>query len=405
MDSTWEYRFYVVELCVNRRAGCDSYVCVPSSWILKVQPQMVRIKYPVEDFNLTKELNESEDKYSGSWTVFDARVIYVTDYYADAQAKIKTLEGRKIQEQIEREIEKVNRSLSSEIEFDQTPYSDVSATKNYYTAAGSEQLHLSLNKGNRERKEQTKSGVMEDAGSRYKNNDVTEPAHKRTCTRCDLLEGKLQQMSALLEKHIRDSAGVESIQMQMMWKLIMLEDLMPIDYRHPTQATASAMHTDAAQFCQLKAKKVPQRRSSAVRSSLPPHRCHVDTKWTRRHRAPAPNLTELMPHKGVYVDRDRLWHCTSLAKNSNTLASLLLPEVFSDEALRTCSVNGSCTVPGLDYAAKFALLKYVKCHAIQHDWPYNESDLVKNIRSRLVAERRKHNRKNEDEKKKIKKKE
>ncbi|CAH2059146.1 unnamed protein product, partial [Iphiclides podalirius] len=373
MDSSWKYKFYVVKLREGPIGNISGYVCIQRSFILESKPQCVQIKYPMENFYLKKELDEREENSLELWQVFDANVIYCTDCLLEAQAKMMMLEGRRLQEQLDTKIEMGEKSPAL-------------GTKNY-TAAGSEQLAFSVNKGAREcTREQTKSRVMEEADSGNKNNDITEPAHKSTCARCDLLEGKLQQMSALLEKLKTINAELKRGYIQ---RMRMLEGLNLISNCYPIQAE-KCVQPDSELFAEFKAKKAHERRSSTLPDSgTPPEYDPNDPTWTHLHRTLTSNLIELMPNTGVYVDRNNLVHCEKLANSSKTLVRLLLPEVFKDVALRTCSVKGNRNVPGLDSKATEALLKYVKRHADSHNWPCKESELITSIRKRLHEERRK----------------
>ncbi|KAJ0176979.1 hypothetical protein K1T71_006988 [Dendrolimus kikuchii] len=82
-------------------------------------------------------------------------------------------------------------------------------------------------------------------------------------------------------------------------------------------------------------------------------------RWTLKHPYPGSGITELVTGSHVYVSTSGLDHSTSLAKDAESLAILLLMEIFSDNALRVCTLTATKRGLHLDQDAKKALLIFV----------------------------------------------
>uniref|UniRef100_UPI0031CC6429 hypothetical protein family 5 n=1 Tax=Microplitis demolitor TaxID=69319 RepID=UPI0031CC6429 len=139
---------------------------------------------------------------------------------------------------------------------------------------------------------------------------------------------------------------------------------------------------------------VKRKRFQSRKLSLPPEYDKNDSKWTLRYREYAPGLVELMEHTGVYINALRLMNCKRLAKNSKTLARLLLVEIFTESALYTCSltgvrakafdIDGTHVRPGLDENARTVLLTYVEQYAQANKWPkIDNQSILNSIRNKM----------------------
>ncbi len=109
-----------------------------------------------------------------------------------------------------------------------------------------------------------------------------------------------------------------------------------------------------------------------ARFTLPPDYDPNDSRWTLRYRNSGPGLTELLPFSGIYVNTAILNECQRLAKDCKSLARLLIVEVFSDSALKVCSLTGAKPAclnwietdvrPGLEKYARAILIRYIEIY-------------------------------------------
>ncbi|XP_057336872.1 protein PFC0760c-like [Microplitis mediator] len=147
---------------------------------------------------------------------------------------------------------------------------------------------------------------------------------------------------------------------------------------------------------------VKRKRFQSRTLTLPPEYDKNDSKWTLRYREYAPGLVELIEHTGVYINAVKLVNCKRLAKNSKTLARLLLVEIFTESALYTCSltgvrakafdIDGTHVRPGLDENARTVLLTYVEQYAQANKWPKTANQSILNsIRNKMQEIRFKYN--------------
>ncbi|XP_057331809.1 protein PFC0760c-like [Microplitis mediator] len=139
---------------------------------------------------------------------------------------------------------------------------------------------------------------------------------------------------------------------------------------------------------------VKRKRFQSRTLTLPPEYDKNDSKWTLRYHEYAPGLVELIEHTGVYINAVKLVNCKRLAKNSKTLARLLLVEIFTESALYTCSltgvrakafdIDGTHVRPGLDENARTVLLTYVEQYAQASKWPKTANQSILNsIRNKM----------------------
>lgn len=135
---------------------------------------------------------------------------------------------------------------------------------------------------------------------------------------------------------------------------------------------------------------------------LPPEYDENDSRWTLKHRTPAPGLVELMPHTGVYVKEVKLNKCKKLANDCNDLARVLSLAIFRTSALRTCSLTGARAKaydlfgenirPGLDENARKVILEFVKQYGSSKGWKTsNTKSILNSIRNKMRDMRRKQN--------------
>ncbi|CAG9790044.1 unnamed protein product [Diatraea saccharalis] len=153
-------------------------------------------------------------------------------------------------------------------------------------------------------------------------------------------------------------------------------------------------------------KETPKKIRGQIRTFvLPAEYDPKDTRWTLKHRENNPKLglVELLPRTKVYINSIRLSHCKRVAKDSKTLARMLLVEIFSQTALSVCSLTGAranafevCGTkvrPGLDEQARMVILNFVEEHARQKNWGvFDTQSVINSIRSKIQEMRAKYGR-------------
>ncbi|KAJ8728323.1 hypothetical protein PYW08_016708 [Mythimna loreyi] len=130
---------------------------------------------------------------------------------------------------------------------------------------------------------------------------------------------------------------------------------------------------------------------------LPPEYDESDSRWTLKYHKSAPELVELLPDTGVYVNAVNLSTCKRASKDCNTLARNLMPEIFKMSALSTCSLIGRRTKgheiygvrPGLNKKARIVLMEFVKEYGLEKGWQTNTNSILSNMRNKLRDARRK----------------
>lgn len=107
---------------------------------------------------------------------------------------------------------------------------------------------------------------------------------------------------------------------------------------------------------------------------------HEDTKWTLRYPKPGPETIELLPNTSVYVSIEGLQMCQSRCFKTSHLARGLLEEVFTDKALKTCSLTGRGQRNhklGLDSKARETLIEYVSLCSSKMGWQKADRKTIK----------------------------
>lgn len=125
--------------------------------------------------------------------------------------------------------------------------------------------------------------------------------------------------------------------------------------------------------------KKTKRRRIKIMFDLPPEFDANDTRWSVKHRSKGLGIIEIKKNSNVYVNERQLNACKMIAKSSNALATKLLVEIFSYNALIVCSLTGGKATsydvednkvrPGLDKNALETLLEYVEQHTKEVKWP------------------------------------
>lgn len=142
-------------------------------------------------------------------------------------------------------------------------------------------------------------------------------------------------------------------------------------------------------------------RGQARTFTLPNEYDPNNSRWTLKYRKKKKGLVELLPNSRIYIDAIKLNNCKRIAKDSKTLARMLLVEIFSKTALSTCSLtgkkanaydtDGTCIRPGLDEHARIVLLTYVEQYAIEQKWVKLETQLILGtLRNKLQEMRTKY---------------
>ncbi|KAJ0176976.1 hypothetical protein K1T71_006985 [Dendrolimus kikuchii] len=129
---------------------------------------------------------------------------------------------------------------------------------------------------------------------------------------------------------------------------------------------------------------------------FPPEYDSNDTRWTLKHRKFVVGIVELVPRSSVYISVTEYARCIRKANNCTSLAQMLLTSIFSDRALRVCSLFGENTGTKLDEHTKEVILKFVAVYGIENDWPtyssHTMTDILNNkiqdIRSKLPEKKR-----------------
>ncbi|XP_044591676.1 uncharacterized protein LOC123269855 [Cotesia glomerata] len=142
------------------------------------------------------------------------------------------------------------------------------------------------------------------------------------------------------------------------------------------------------------------RKQRIAKFTLPPDYDPNNSKWTLRYRYPKPELIELLRYSGLYVNAANLKHCNESATDCKSLAQLLMVEVFSDSALKVCSLTGAKAIrfrgiktdvrPGLDKDARAILVRYVEIYGEKQGWCTEDHRAIINaMRNKLYSSRKK----------------
>nr|ACE75153.1 conserved hypothetical protein [Glyptapanteles flavicoxis] len=132
--------------------------------------------------------------------------------------------------------------------------------------------------------------------------------------------------------------------------------------------------------------------------TLPPEYDPKDSRWTMRYREPALNIVELIKSSGVYVNKFNLSNIQRLSKDCKSLARMMMLEIFSDNALKVCSLTGARPKssdepkvrPGLDEHARKVLLTYVETYGRKQGWCTSDKQaLTISLRNKLQEIRQK----------------
>ncbi|XP_073963114.1 uncharacterized protein [Choristoneura fumiferana] len=144
------------------------------------------------------------------------------------------------------------------------------------------------------------------------------------------------------------------------------DDVMDEDYRTDTDEEDDS-------------DRKPKRKRIRISFDLPPEYDPDDSRWCLKYRGEGLGVKEIMPNSNVYVNERQVMNCKRVAKTSNALATMLLVEIFSYNALIVCSLTGSKATsyqvegdkvrPGLDKNARETLLAYVEQHEEEMKWP------------------------------------
>ncbi|XP_052741406.1 uncharacterized protein LOC112048212 isoform X1 [Bicyclus anynana] len=133
---------------------------------------------------------------------------------------------------------------------------------------------------------------------------------------------------------------------------------------------------------------------------LPPEYNPENSRWTLKYQNSSAGVVEIMPHSSVYVDEKKFIICKLKAKDCKSLARMLLIEIFSDNALRVCSLTGARSNahkppqvrPGLDKHARMVLLEFVCEYGQQKGWAKcNAESILNSVRSKVQDIRKKQN--------------
>lgn len=110
-----------------------------------------------------------------------------------------------------------------------------------------------------------------------------------------------------------------------------------------------------------------------------------NTKWTLKYEEGMPGVVELMPRSKIYVKFNELKHCEQVSTSCESLAQLMLHEVFNEKALSVCaSMRETAKAhyqqspdarPPLDNHGSLVLLNYVIQYGIESGWSVNEKKI------------------------------
>ena len=161
-----------------------------------------------------------------------------------------------------------------------------------------------------------------------------------------------------------------------------------------TKITASASSSNQDQHSNDGANIMPEKKHNKLyRFVLPPEYDAYDTRWTLKYQTNLPGLVELMPQSGVYISSGDLLYCQQVSKDCNSLAALLLPQVFSRNALSVCSSMsekaqaannvGSSIRPDLDDHACSVLINFVLEHGLKRGWNTDLQPILRTLHCQM----------------------
>ncbi|KAI8422978.1 hypothetical protein MSG28_014068 [Choristoneura fumiferana] len=167
------------------------------------------------------------------------------------------------------------------------------------------------------------------------------------------------------------------------------DDVMDEDYRTDTDEEDDS-------------DRKPKRKRIRISFDLPPEYDPDDSRWCLKYRGEGLGVKEIMPNSNVYVNERQVMNCKRVAKTSNALATMLLVEIFSYNALIVCSLTGSKATsyqvegdkvrPGLDKNARETLLAYVEQHEEEMKWPKERFIYLASLNAALVDSSQSENR-------------
>lgn len=150
--------------------------------------------------------------------------------------------------------------------------------------------------------------------------------------------------------------------------------------------------------------QLPETKSSNVRIAFEKEQDHSKnsqancsrpgSRWTLRFPNTVDGVEELIENSGVYVDKNELnkiYQNPELSSSRRTLASLLIKLIFSDDALKHCSVTGHKTVRrALNQHALDIMFTYVDWYGNCKNWtPMSRRDIIKHLNHTLYVIRKK----------------
>ena len=161
-----------------------------------------------------------------------------------------------------------------------------------------------------------------------------------------------------------------------------------------TKITTSASSSNQDQHSNDGANITPEKKHNKLyRFVLPPEYDAYNTRWTLKYQTNLPGLVELMPQSGVYISSGDLLYCQQVSKDCNSLAALLLPQVFSRNALSVCSSMsekaqaannvGSSIRPDLDDHACSVLINFVLEHGLKRGWNTDLQPILRTLHCQM----------------------
>lgn len=129
--------------------------------------------------------------------------------------------------------------------------------------------------------------------------------------------------------------------------------------------------------------------------TLPPEYDPNNSRWSLKYSEIQNGVEEFVKNSGIYINSIGLANCIRVARDSKTLARMLMLEIFSENALKTCSLTGKRANafysrddgnvrPGLDQHARMVLMNYVDDHAKKNHWPSTSNQaIVDSMRNKL----------------------
>ncbi|KAI8434760.1 hypothetical protein MSG28_003280 [Choristoneura fumiferana] len=403
MDKIKTCGYCVIEVLDPPYTDFERYISVPSSWVsLQKTPSgdAAVVKFPIEHLSDTKKRIRKREECSADWNTFKVNIIYTTVSYELAQKFIKSYKtkgGFKKNYATNNRDKVASSSPFNTITPKIIPSQNINIP-NPFLALSSDDVRVL-------RPPARKTTLLPASTeiSLHQNNETQTRSKKQSNDWIEQHANCNSSAESTAKKVVSEGAKEkpnETFEMDTIKKTIanIPKEQHEKKINHRMEETMDANENNVNDSD--KNETASSYSHPTRKFTLPKEYDKNNSRWTLKHLQKKKGLVELLPNSGVYVDAIRLSNCKRISKDSKMLARMLLVEVFSANALRTCSLTGKRAYafhtdetdirPGLDEHAKNVLLNFVEEFANEKNWVKTSNLIICNSlrNSVLIGDRR-----------------